>query len=97
MAKIEEINFERQRSENAPDLSEIWQRLFEQEPLAFYEKVRAFEQSLKHEFPDYIDYEMYHVLNGTSVSPSFPLKKQDFPGEFSVREFLRKAEKEFGK
>ncbi len=97
MSKIEEINFERQRNENSPDLSEIWRILFEREPLAFYNNVRGFEQNLKRKFPDYVDYEMYHVLNGTSVNPSFPLKKEDFPGEFSVRQFLHDAEKEFGK
>ncbi len=97
MAEIGEINFDRQRRESTADLGEIWHKIFERNPLAFYNRVRVFERNLKLKFPDYVDYEMYHVLNGTSVSPSFSLRKEDFPGEFSVRRFLHEAEKEFGK
>jgi hypothetical protein len=92
---MKEISFEHQ-SEESQKLKEVWRELFEREPIVFYRKVREFEQNLKRKFPDYLDYEMYHVLNGTSAHPSFPLKKQDFPGEFSVREFLLNAKNNFG-
>ena len=94
MKEILESKIERKNEESVLGLDNLWRRLLEQNPIKFYGMVRSFEEKLKHQFPDFIDYRAYHILNGTSAMPSFQLKENDFPEEFSVRKFLRNAQKE---
>lgn len=94
MKEIIRPEIESETNDGIISLAPLWKRLIEQNPIKFYGMIRNFEEKLKHQFPDFIDYRAYHILNGTSAMPSFRLREDDFPGEFSVKDFLRKAQKE---
>jgi hypothetical protein len=44
-------------------------------------------QGIKDKYPDYRNYELYHLLVGST--PSIPCEKFDFPGDDSIERFIR--------
>jgi hypothetical protein len=90
----EEMERERGRI-NWQELSLLREALFTRHPIKFWEKVAPFLKRIETTFPDdFLDYRAYHILKGTIAEPSFPLKEEDFPGNLSVEEFLRKIQQD---
>ena len=51
-----------------------------------HEKIIEFTERIKDKYPDYRDYELYHLLIGST--PGGKLPKFDFPGENSIEKFI---------
>ncbi len=54
-----------------------------------YELLAEFAKELKVKYPDYLDYDMFHFLVGSTPMPDRMPTKFDFPGEDSIEGFLR--------
>ena len=57
------------------------------DPEALYNKVIEFAHDLQKRYPDYMHYEFYHILVG-STPHSEDKNGKDFPGEDSVEQFI---------
>lgn len=55
--------------------------------LDLYDKMAERVQELQKKYPDYKDYELYHIISGSTMEGS--RKKFDFPGKDSLVKFLR--------
>lgn len=81
--------------EGAPNNNEgVKAELAEKKALVYgdmekYEMLVEFASGLKARYPDFLDYDMFHFLAGSTPMPDRMPTKIDFPGEDSVEKFLR--------
>ena len=75
-----------EKEEILRSLKEKWSALSKIEDiLSFHDKVISKARELESIYPDYSDYELYHLLIGSTIDDR---SKFDFPGEDSVQKFI---------
>ena len=84
--------------ESAPDRVRLLMIKLQMHPdrtMGIRNKIVAFKDHLQQNHPDYANYEVFHVMAG-STTESLPdqLIQEDFEGEDSVEQFLEKLYKE---
>jgi hypothetical protein len=76
------------------NLKIVWRKLMFADPLGFNDQVKPLEAKIKKNFPDYLNYRLFHILIGSTIDPDWPNDHFDFPGECSVESFIINAQKE---
>lgn len=90
------LNFKYMSQEGVPknkeqiiqELGQLKSRFYKNEEL--YERLVEFGEGLKEKYSDFLDYELFHFLVGSTMQGE--PKHFDFPGEDSVEAFLRGQE-----
>ncbi len=80
--------------EGIPNNEDVKAELAEKKSLVYkdmekYELLVEFANQLKVKYPDYLDYDLFHFLVGSTPVPDKMPTKFDFPGEDSIEFFLR--------
>jgi hypothetical protein len=69
----------------------------EKEMFEAQKKIVEHVKKIKTNYPNYSDYKIYHVLSGSTIRDSrTDVEENDFPGEYSVENFLENLAREYG-
>jgi len=60
--------------------------LYRRDQDEIHDRVLAFHDGLKVRYPDFRDYQLFHLVSGSTLRDSHP--KMDFPSPDSVEEFV---------
>jgi hypothetical protein len=74
-------------AQRTEQLRAMLRKVYRHDQFAIHNKVLAFHDRLKARYPDYPEYELYHLISFSTLKA--PLTKYDFPGEDSIETFIR--------
>ncbi len=81
--------------ESDAELHRKMRALYSHDQYAIHDRVLTFHDHLKEKYPDYRQYQLVHLISGSTVQG--PFVRYDFPGEDSVEAFVgREYERVFG-
>lgn len=92
---LEIVPFSEKARRCADALAEIIQRTSDEDFDKFITEKSEFEERLGKKYSDVRKYEMFHALIGSSITKAMALTHDDFPGEDSVEEFVRRSVKKY--